>query len=67
VVVEIKSLADPVLTRQLLSEELVVKGIACALDHAMKGDALVNTYPSFFKNKIFQRTSSRRLSMCFFF
>ena len=45
VVVVIKSPGDPVLTRRLLLEEQTVKGIAFALDHATKGDALVNTYP----------------------
>lgn len=40
-VVVIKSPGDPVMTRRLLSEELTVKEIACALDHATKGDVLL--------------------------
>ena len=59
VVVVIKSPGGPVMTRRLLSEELTVKGIACALDHATKGDVPVIAYPSFFKNKLFWRTSNR--------
>lgn len=40
-VVVIKSPGDPVVTQRLLSEELFVKGRACALNHATKGDALL--------------------------